>query len=255
MEWYTTTQSGNPQIRSVEHYTNGVEDGLFLQYAYNGKMTMYGVYREGEKDGRFSAWFPQTGTLRIKEYYDMGTCEGLSVEYYDTKPNEPRKPKDISYFEHGLRYGEHRTYFSNGQLKIHCEYNDLGLRDGEYREWDRHGRCVKRFLYDNGELDGVCETLNRFGKPHETATYRKGELPGLYVIRYPSGRPKVVKVMKNNQPKLVRRYDTTGVQVYEEREGKPTQSQSFGSLPRQKATQYASATATLAAFLKPVPIK
>ena len=43
--------------------------------------------------------------------------------------------------------GEYKEWWANGQLDIHCFYNDKGNLEGEYREWDEYGQLIKYKLY------------------------------------------------------------------------------------------------------------
>lgn len=194
VEWYTDTDV--PRLRNVEHHLHGKRHGLFLRWSFSGRLLLYGVYVNDEKDGRFCAWYENTYGLKIKEYFINGLKHGQSAEYYEPETEHSAKlcPKEVGTYDHGVRVGIWRTYWSNGQLKTESEHNMEGQRDGLHCEWNRFGKRSKVFRFENDELDGICETYDAIDVPIETATYRNGQLHGLYVLRYKhNGKPKMIK--------------------------------------------------------------
>jgi antitoxin component YwqK of YwqJK toxin-antitoxin module len=75
---------------------------------------------------------PFTG---IMEYYFWDTPQMLSAE--------------IEY-EDGYKYGIHRRYHHNGQLKDEFTWKHGGF-DGRYREWDITGNLTYDKMWANGE--------------------------------------------------------------------------------------------------------
>lgn len=215
-EWFTDRPG---RLMNIEHYLNGKRHGLFMKWSFRGELTLYGVYRDGEKEGRFIRWFDETHTIKIKEFYISGTKHGRSIEYYPPERSQRCQdpvPKELGHYSHGLRVGVWENYWTNGQLKIRTEYNDLGKRDGLHCEWNRFGRCVKRFRYDNDEPDGLCETFDeRTGQQLEAATYRGGKLHGGYVLRYPAnGKPKLIKMFDQGNEIWMRWFSMKGTLMH-----------------------------------------
>jgi antitoxin component YwqK of YwqJK toxin-antitoxin module len=211
-EWFTDRPG---RLMNLEHYLDGKRHGLFMRWSFRGELVLYGVYRDGEKDGRFIRWYDETHTIKIKEFYINGNKHGRSAEYYRPERNarcQEGVPKEIGYFSHGVPVGVWESYWSNGQVKIRTEYNDVGKMDGLHREWNRFGRCVKRFRYENGECDGVCETFDESsGQQLETGTYRRGQLHGLYVLRHKGiNRPKLIRVFDQGNDIVMKRFNRAG---------------------------------------------
>lgn len=217
-EWYT--DSGTPRLRSIEHHLQGKRHGLFMKWSFKGQLLLYGVYVNDEKDGRFVAWYEEYYGIKIKEFYLSGVRHGKCVEYYEPVNSIKNTPKEVGYYDHGMRIGIWETYWSNGQLKTQTEYNSLGLRDGLHLEWNRFGRPFKVYRFEDDELDGVCETYDEscnsgYKGPLESATYRKGQCHGLYVQRYKNtGKPKLVKVFRNQEELVTRWFSRTGDILY-----------------------------------------
>jgi antitoxin component YwqK of YwqJK toxin-antitoxin module len=227
IEWYT--DEAEPRLRSVEHHLEGKRHGIFMKWSFTGVLLLYGVYVNDEKDGRFCAWWenqqqPQSYGLRIKEFYINGLRHGMSAEYYEPAPGSSKPhPKEVGTYDHGARVGLWRTYWSSGHLKTECEYNAEGQCDGLYREWNRFGKLIKVFRFENDKLDGVCETFDTSLPPNvpiESATYRNGELHGLYVSRYKrTGKPKIIKNFINDREVFMRWLSRSGETLTEFRNG------------------------------------
>lgn len=229
LEWYTDCDV--PRLRSMEHHHHGKRHGIFLKWSYSGKLLLYGVYVNDEKDGRFCAWYEQHYGLKIKEYFINGLRHGMSVEYYEPDDDATKtrpvtltpRPKEIGTFDHGARVGVWRLYWTNGVLRSETEYNGEGERDGIHREWTRFGRLSKCFRYEADQLDGTCETYDESLPPNvpiETATYRQGQLHGIYVLRYKTtGRPKIIKNYNFQQEVFMRWISRSGETLSEYHDG------------------------------------
>ena len=215
IEWFTDTNRG--RMRAIEHHNHGQRHGVFMRWSYRGDLLMYGVYRNGEKDGRFIAWNESPHCLRLKEFYVNGVRHGRSVEYHEPQRKEKKGAlKHLGFYEYGAKVGLWRTYWSNGQLKEQTEHNSDGLPDGLSRQWNRFGQLLRVFRYDHGELNGVCETYSENGIQVEAANYREGQLHGLYVRRYKGdGKPKLIKVFNHNDVVLARLFNRQGAIVWE----------------------------------------
>lgn len=227
IEWYTVDdEHGQPRICNLEHHLDGEKHGIAMKWAFNGKLTMYGVYNKGERNGRFCAWFENTGALRLKEFYIDGIRDGRAVEYYDVVPNGAAQPteqrvgyiKEVSWFRHGMRYGPHQIFWSNGQRKMQTEYSDIGQEDGIHREWNRFGKLYRVLYFDGGKLDGVCQAYDeQTGELLETETYAQGVLHGLSVQRYKGcgGTPRFVRMFKRGEEVFTRHLTRQGRVVWE----------------------------------------
>jgi antitoxin component YwqK of YwqJK toxin-antitoxin module len=239
IEWYTDTEE--QRLRSVEHHLNGKRHGIFMKWSFQGQLLLFGVYVNDEKDGRFCAWYEEHYGLKIKEFFVNGVKHGKSAEYYEPTANYPGLvPKEVGYYDHGMRVGLWRMYWSNGQLKSESEYNAIGQRDGMHREWNRFGRPFRVFRFDNDELDGVCETYDDCNPsiPIETATYRNGQLHGLYVSRYKNnGKPKIIKVFKHQKEVFMKWLSRNGdiLSQYQEPHTAPTTAEPEEPVPEEDA--------------------
>lgn len=62
-------------------YKNGVKDGVFKEYSYEGKLKMKGTYAKGKKDGEFISYDDEGKVSKINYYMDdQCVYERLSIE-------------------------------------------------------------------------------------------------------------------------------------------------------------------------------
>lgn len=224
------------QMSSLEHYFNGEKHGLFMKWSITGRLLMYGAYKNGERNGRFAAWYENTGGLRLKEFYVDGVQEGRSVEYHEiedrlkkehsdlTKLRDKHNVKEVCFYTHGLKTGLYRTFWRDGTRRVKAEYNDIGQLDGMYFEWNRFGKLFKELYYDAGELDGICQTYSpENGTIYETSCYKMGKMHGLYVQRYKSAgnAPKLVRLFKEGEELYAKCFTRQGKIVWEHRKNEP----------------------------------
>jgi len=239
VEFYTDSLNGNAerQMSSLEHYQNGEKHGIFMKWAFSGKLLMYGAYKNGERSGRFAAWFENTGGLRLKEFYVDGAQEGRSIEYHEIEDRlkkdhldlvrlkDKHNVKEVCFYSHGLKIGLFRTFWRDGTRRVKTEYNDIGQLDGPYFEWNRFGKLFKELYYDAGELDGICQTYSpENGTIFETSCYKMGQMHGLYIQRYKSAgnAPKLVRLFKNGEEIYAKCFTRQGKIVWEHRKDEPS---------------------------------
>ena len=61
--------------------------------------------------------------------------------------------KTVQEWRHGLKHGEYKEWYNNGQLREHSHYVD-GKLEGEFKEWFRNGQLRKHARYVDGKLEG-----------------------------------------------------------------------------------------------------
>ena len=58
--------------------------------------------------------------------------------------------EDGIWFDGKKDKGEYKRWWKNGQLHIHCFYNDEGKRDSVYKEWYDNGELYKHIIFNDG---------------------------------------------------------------------------------------------------------
>lgn len=236
VEFYTdslaesSSLSDDRQMSNLEHYIDGEKHGIFMKWAITGKLLMYGAYKNGQRDGRFAAWFEDTGALRLKEFFVDGVQEGRSIEYHAIEERFKHDStkwkhniKEVCFYSHGLKVGVFESFWRDGTKRVRAEYNDIGQLDGKYLEWNRFGQLTKEFCYDGGELDGICQTFVSDGSIDETTSYRMGKMHGLYIQRYKmaGNHPKLVRLFKDGEELYSKCFTRQGTVVWENRNVPP----------------------------------
>jgi antitoxin component YwqK of YwqJK toxin-antitoxin module len=99
------------------------------------------------------------------------------------------KTETEHYFEDesGKKQGEYKTWYSNGQLDIHCYYVD-GILHGEYKWWYENGQPWVHCFYVDGKRHGEFKAWHSNGQQWEHCYYVDGKKQGEYKAWYPSGQ-------------------------------------------------------------------
>ena len=67
-------------------------------------------------------------------------------------------------------------YSVNGRKKIEENYNDDGIKDGLWTEWNSNGEKWRESNYKNGGRDGLETTWYENGTKNKEKTYKDGKL-------------------------------------------------------------------------------
>lgn len=206
MIFYKRYDHGRPQGRCIVRFpdngclerkcyynSHGQLDGLYMEWQYACKSLTKGSSKNEKKNkpagggGGFSLIGMLTGgNLNL----NAGDAEEEPEDKYNVNTDVVLKIK--SFHVDGVTVGKYEEYHDNGSLKKLAFYNSNGELDEEYFEYDRFGRCILRYMYDNGELTGTCERYGDNGKIKESGYYVHGVLHGTdcYKQYYTNGRIK-----------------------------------------------------------------
>jgi len=103
---------------------------------------------------------------------------------------------EIGVFKNGLRDGNHKEWFRNGNLKDEIHYKN-GLKDGEFKYWDDRGQLLKSGHYKNNELHGFIKEWYHNGNIKLEVHYINGNMHGLRTEWYKSGHKWSEQIMEN----------------------------------------------------------
>lgn len=99
-------------LDTKENYENGLEQGTFLSYHCNGRMSDKIEYKDGYRNG-VEETYSIEGKLRKKASYTDGWLDGDYTEWgFNGKPTYELK------FEDGVLVGEYKYYYSMGNIHI-----------------------------------------------------------------------------------------------------------------------------------------
>jgi len=90
------------------NYKNGLKEGSWVSYYYNGKLYFKGNYKNGNHEGIWE-YYRNNGQLHSKGKYKNGRREGYWVAYFNDG-NIHEKGE----FKNGNREGHHVTYDTEG---------------------------------------------------------------------------------------------------------------------------------------------
>lgn len=194
--WVFYTQTGDT-LEKID-YLYGKKSGYYLKYKKDKKYGLYvysqELYAADIREGNGYLYFPDA-SLKQSIPYTKGKKNGLSREYNI-------KGEVITLYEYnndfligrerinrtdkeGLKQGDWKEYYSNGNLKKEMTYRN-DLLHSYYKEYNAKGILNLAMLFDNGSLveesvddDPDIEIKNRYNS-QGILTYSgpyKGEIP------------------------------------------------------------------------------
>ncbi len=199
------------------YYKNDMMDSVSRFYYENGKIEFEGLHKADELDGQ-SKWYSYEGTLettidvkngkRHGEYVFFGE-DGKTPAYkllyrndqitaytyldknsqwlppttvkngtFDLKAFYPNgKPSYEGSYVKNQRHGLCRYFFTNGNLKAESNF-DLGINNGEQKEYFLSGKPRVIYLEKDNSRNGFTKTFNENGTLKHEENYVSGFLHG-----------------------------------------------------------------------------
>jgi antitoxin component YwqK of YwqJK toxin-antitoxin module len=145
-KWY---YENTDLLRRDEVYSEGVENGTFIEYSDTGSIETKGEYMDGLEQG---LWVYQLGDIKMEGSYKDGKRDGIWKYYLDN---------GNIYFT-GVYIddnpdGKHIIYWDNGKI-MEEGYYVMGKREGEWYKYNYDGAIFLITTYNNGietKYDGV----------------------------------------------------------------------------------------------------
>lgn len=147
-EWNWYYESG--KLLRKEIYLNDKREGLMEEFSEDGKLIAKGEYIDDQKEG---PWYYEM--MNYKEYgvFRNGEPDSIWKAYY-IKENKLRFE---GQFTNGDPSGKHTYYYDNGTIQCTGRYVG-GLKDGDWKYFDANGFLVLTVTYENGierKFDGI----------------------------------------------------------------------------------------------------
>ena len=146
-EWW---EDGNK--KSEGNYTNGNEDGLFIDYHTNGIKSKEMFYEDGYRKSEFDKYWNEFGNLTNSRTKVHNTVEGeydengLKVGEFIERNPEGQIKSEGSYNKDGLKEGTWCYYFDNGFREMEGNYKN-GKKEGLWTEWYGNGKKIEETIY------------------------------------------------------------------------------------------------------------
>lgn len=102
-------------LARLMHYKNGLLDGTYYEFKWNGDTSEYANYSEGRLEGE--AFF-KSGITYTQARFEGGAPDGIIRSYLTLPKKAPVLLFDLNY-QNGLLQGESKSYHLNGKLAKH----------------------------------------------------------------------------------------------------------------------------------------
>lgn len=191
-------ENGKPNAYWITYYPNQLRksegnrinfelDGLWKFYNKKGNLENSITYKKGIKNGKYKYFSDQCFLIK-EENYTNDTLDGDVIEYFNDSINN-RPYKSYKNFDKGLLDGIAYDYSKEGILVTVYYYqkgflvstekinrkNNLGNKEGIWKEFYDNKRLKKEERYKNGLLNGYVKMYSRTGKLEEAILYINGE--------------------------------------------------------------------------------
>ena len=163
------------------HYVDGMKDGPWIEWFFNGARIAEGNYRQDLKHGLETRYLARG--LKISDTnYENGERHGKHIEWFA----ENQKSKEADY-EHGQLHGDVIEWYVGGQQQKSLTRYAHGEKHGPEIRWYPNGQ--KQFEAENvhDKKNGPVTEWFTAGKEKLTLAYRDGKRQGMMVQWYPNG--------------------------------------------------------------------
>ncbi|MHA8087012.1 toxin-antitoxin system YwqK family antitoxin [Aquirufa sp. Wall-65K1] len=96
---------------SIEHYVNGLEDGIWRKYYPSGQLFEIRTYDHGKKTGTYEAWWENGKRMRVFEF-ENDEYQGLCREWN----SEGQLIREMHY-DKGHEQGAQKMFYDNGKIR------------------------------------------------------------------------------------------------------------------------------------------
>lgn len=122
---------------------DGIFHGQFSFYYNNGSLNSQGVYRDGEKVGKWTYWYPNGQEKHSLEYFadDDGNSLVKYLSYYDSTGKQ-QVINGNGLFEH----------YNDSSILVEAGYVRESVKVGEWEGWYENGKPYYKEGYKNGKL-------------------------------------------------------------------------------------------------------
>ena len=170
------TYYSNGNLKEEGFIKNDINEGLWKYYYKDGQLDKKGNFKNGKKDGLWEAYL--NGKIVQSYNYKLDKLEGVLITYYtemDENFNSHPLPQieikvsyinnkmngiyedffingkhsEIGFYVDGLKAGEWKTFWDNGQLQSIRNYLQ-GKLNGKYITYYKDGRFWDEEFYENG---------------------------------------------------------------------------------------------------------
>ena len=168
--YFQSDINGKEVVKQEYSFKNGVKNGDYITYYYNGKKETQGIYKDGVKESvvlRYSS----DGVLKFKESWKNDLKHGDWIEYYKSGKIKKeysyefnnKKGEEFIYDEtnseviysvnyiNNLKHGFEKEFYENCLPKKEVEYVD-GKKNGEEKEFYETGEIRSKIVFDYGSI-------------------------------------------------------------------------------------------------------
>ena len=158
----------NGNTRSVSHYQNGKQNGLFETYDYGKNLLLKGQYRDGNRVGK---WYHYSKFHNLRMVKDYDTLHPLVYVVESTSPAPKERTEGTTL--HGKKHGNWKSFDAYGELLSDLNFS-YGFADGVQKFYESN-KLTSTIQTVNGNKDGESTIYNIFGKVWKKETFQSSD--------------------------------------------------------------------------------
>jgi antitoxin component YwqK of YwqJK toxin-antitoxin module len=156
----------NGQKESEVNYKDGEKDGKYTAWYENGQKGEERNYKDGKEDGKVTLWY-ENGQKKLEGNYKDDKKDGKFTWWYENGQKE-----QVTYFKDDDEV-KVTVWHKNGQKRYEKNYKD-GERDGKTTRWYKNGQKEGETNYKDGKQDGKRTEWYANGQIKSEENYKDG---------------------------------------------------------------------------------
>ena len=129
--------------------TKELYSGKVFQNRMGGEKDFEGSYKDGKKDGLWTAWY-ENGQKKYERNYKDGESDGLYTFWYENGQKKSEGNYKTDALGNGNADGLATRWYENGQKQSEKNYKD-GKRIGSATSWYENGKKMEEANFKDGK--------------------------------------------------------------------------------------------------------
>jgi antitoxin component YwqK of YwqJK toxin-antitoxin module len=162
----------SPYYRSEQlFYQNGLRNGVRILFYPTGKWKIIEHYLQDKLEGEYTH-YDEAGKLLEEGQFKNGQMDGLWTFYY---PNSTQIKEKVNFIQ-GQEMGYYESYYSNGKKKSDGYYKGEDNMDSLWHLYYETGELMEDAIYKNNWEEGLTHTYDKSKRVTKEILYHKGKV-------------------------------------------------------------------------------
>jgi antitoxin component YwqK of YwqJK toxin-antitoxin module len=162
----------SPYYRSESvYYKDGLKEGIRILFHPNGKWKIIEHYSKDKLEGEYNH-YDEKGRLIEEGNFKNGQMQGLWTFYF---PNSTQIREKV-HFVNGQEWGYYESYYANGKKKSDGYYKGEDNMDSLWHLYYESGELMEDAVYKDNWENGIVHTYDKNKQLTKEILYNKGKV-------------------------------------------------------------------------------